>query len=74
MLISRPLTRRRFIAGSASTAALSTTALTWVGGIAKPYLSRAADRPRITHGVQSGDVGVDSGVVFADRDRHHRQL
>jgi hypothetical protein len=51
MLISRPLTRRRFIAGSASTTALSTTALTWVGGIAKPYLGRAADRPRITHGV-----------------------
>ena len=49
-------TRRRFIA-TASAAAH--------GPIAKPYLSRAADRPLITHGVQSGDVSVDSGVVWA---------
>jgi len=34
------------------------------GGIAMPYLSRAADRPQITHGVQSGDVGADGGVVW----------
>jgi phosphodiesterase/alkaline phosphatase D-like protein len=30
-------------------------------GIAEPYLSRAADRPLITHGLQSGDMRVDSG-------------
>ena len=34
-----------------------------LGAIAMPYLSRAADRPRITHGVQSGDVGADGGTV-----------
>jgi alkaline phosphatase D len=64
-----PLTRRRFIAGSASATAL---ALTWAGGIAKPYLSRAADRPLITHGLQSGDMGVDSGMVWARTDRPAR--
>jgi alkaline phosphatase D len=34
-----------------------------LGAIVMPYLSRAADRPPITHGVQSGDVGADGGVV-----------
>src|SRR5438128_576934 len=61
------LTRRRFIGASVSTAAM-----TIVGGIAKPYLSRAADRPAITHGLQSGDVGTDSGVVWARTDRPAR--
>ena len=35
-------------------------------------LSRAADRPAITHGVQSGDVSVDSGMVWARADRPSR--
>jgi len=34
-----------------------------------PYLSRAADRPQITHGVQSGDVGTEGGVVWSRADR-----
>ena len=72
------LTRRRFVSAAASTAAM-----TMVGGVAKPYLSRAADRPLITHGLQSGDVGVDSrrglgarrpARAHAGRDFHHRQL
>ena len=50
-------TRRRLLATGAAT-----TLLTAAGGIARPYLSRAADRPLITHGVQSGDVSTDSGV------------
>jgi alkaline phosphatase D len=61
------LTRRRFIGTSVSTAAV-----TMAGGIAKPYLSRAADRPIITHGLQSGDVGTESGVVWARTDRPAR--
>src|SRR3954463_15831470 len=61
------LTRRRFLTTAASTAA--TTA---IGGIAKPYLSRAADRPVITHGIQSGDVSLDSGMVWARADRPSR--
>src|SRR6266536_2823459 len=63
------LTRRRFLSTVASSAAL-----TAVGGIAKPYLSRAADRPLITHGIQSGDVSVDSGIVWARADRPARML
>jgi len=63
------LTRRRFL-----TTAASSAAITVVGGIAKPYLSRAADRPLITHGIQSGDVSVDSGVVWARADRPARML
>src|SRR5437870_1758681 len=66
-MTSRPLSRRRLIAGFVSTAAL-----TWTGGIAKPYLSHATDRPLITHGLQSGDIGVDSGVVWARSDRPAR--
>src|SRR5215470_7132020 len=63
------LTRRRFVTTAASS--LSITAL---GGIAKPYLSRAADRPAITHGIQSGDVSTDGGVVWARADRPARML
>ena len=64
-----PLTRRRFLGTAAATAALTLS-----GGIARPYLSRAADRPLVTHGVQSGDVGIDSGVVWARADRPSRML
>jgi alkaline phosphatase D len=57
------LTRRKFLAVSTSAAALS---------IARPYVSRANDRPLVTHGVQSGDVGLDSGVVWARTERPAR--
>jgi alkaline phosphatase D len=63
------LTRRRFITTAASAVAASVG-----GGIAKPYLSRAADRPLITHGIQSGDVSTDSGMVWARTDRPARML
>src|SRR5215468_9140517 len=62
-------TRRRFLTTAASSAAFTT-----IGGIAAPYLSRAADRPLITHGVQSGDVSTDSGVVWGRADRPARML
>jgi alkaline phosphatase D len=60
-------TRRRFLATSAAS-----TLFTAAGGIARPFISRANDRPTITHGVQSGDVSVDSGVVWARADRPSR--
>src|ERR1700757_1931349 len=59
------LSRRRF---------LSTAAATGVGVVAMPYLSRAADRPAVTHGVQSGDVNADGGVVWARADRPSQML
>ncbi len=62
-------TRRRLLTTVASSAAI-----TALGGTARPFLSRAADRPRITHGIQSGDVSVDSGVVWARADRPSRML
>src|SRR5262245_44098265 len=64
-----PLTRRRFLRGFASSAAA-----TALNGVSAPALSRAADRPVITHGIQSGDVSVDSGVVWARSDRPARML
>ena len=57
------VSRRRFLTTAAAT---GTGAL---GAMAMPYLSRAADRPQITHGVQSGDVSADGGVVWARADR-----
>src|SRR5712672_1960839 len=62
------LSRRRFLSTAAATGAGA------LGAIATPYLSRAADRPRITHGVQSGDVGADGGVVWARADRPSQMM
>src|SRR6202790_1298831 len=62
------LSRRRFLSTAAMTGAGA------FGAVAMPYLSRAADRPQITHGVQSGDVGTDGGVVWARADRPSQML
>jgi alkaline phosphatase D len=61
------LTRRQLLVRSASTLALA-----GLGGLAKPYLSRAADRPRIASGLASGDVSAGSAVVWARADRPAR--
>src|SRR5215207_1672641 len=61
------LTRRQLLVRSASTAALA-----GLGTLAKPYLSRAADRPQIAGGIQSGDVSADSAVIWARADRPAR--
>src|SRR5262245_23599406 len=67
--VVRRVTRRRFLRSTASLgAALS------VNAIAMPFVSRAADRPIITHGTQSGDVSMDSGVVWSRADRPSRML
>jgi alkaline phosphatase D len=63
------LTRRRLL-----TTAASSAAITFAGGIAKPSISHVADRPLMTHGIQSGDVSIDSGVVWARADRPARML
>ena len=59
------ISRRRFLSTAGSGA---------IGALAMPYLSRAADRPLITHGVQSGDVGTDGGVVWARADRPSQMM
>jgi alkaline phosphatase D len=61
--IHRGPTRRRLLTTATSLAAAT---------LARPYLSRAADRPLISHGVQSGDVSVDSAVLWARSDRPSR--
>ena len=61
---------RRGFLSSAGAAAAATV----IDGVARPYLSFAADRPRITHGLQSGDVSIDSGMVWARADRPSRML
>ena len=42
--------------------------------LCRPAISRAADRPLITHGVQSGDVSVDGAVVWSRADRPARMI
>src|SRR6266568_4429630 len=69
MTVRIPMSRRRFLATAAASTAISA-----VGGISKPYLSRAADRPVITHGIQSGDVSLDPAVIWARADRPARML
>jgi alkaline phosphatase D len=61
------LTRRRFL-----TSVASSVAITAAGSIARPYASRAADRPLITHGIQSGDVSIGSAMLWARADRPSR--
>src|SRR5882757_2896163 len=63
----RELTRRALLVRSAATLAVS-----GLGSIARPYLSRAADRPAIACGIQSGDVSADSAVIWARADRPSR--
>ena len=53
------VSRRRFL----------TTAAAGAGALAMPRLSRAADRPVVSHGVQSGDIGFDSGMIWSRADR-----
>ena len=61
------LSRRQLLVRSATTCAIA-----GLGSLARPYLSRAADRPLIASGIQSGDVSADSAVVWARADRAAR--
>jgi alkaline phosphatase D len=62
--LKRTISRRHFLTGTSSV----------LGALAMPSLSRAADRPAVTHGVQSGDIGTDGGVVWARADRPSQML
>ena len=61
------MTRRRLLAGAASATAASAL-------LARPSVSRASDRPLITHGIQSGDVSTNSGMIWSRTDRPARML
>lgn len=62
--VTTALSRRRFLAQSVSGIALG-----GVGTIAAPFLSRAADRPLVSSGIQSGDVSEGSAILWARADR-----
>src|SRR5438105_11504402 len=61
------LNRRQWLVRSAATCAVA-----GLGSLARPYLSRAADRPLIASGIQSGDVSANSAVIWARADRPAR--
>jgi alkaline phosphatase D len=63
------LTRRGF-----HSLLLATAASPRVFGQAPAILSSDKDRPRITHGVSSGDVGEGSAVVWSRADRPSRMV
>ncbi|MEO0912762.1 MAG: alkaline phosphatase D family protein [Pseudomonadota bacterium] len=56
--------RRTVLAGSAAFGA----------ALAMPAISRAAARPVFTHGVQSGDVDISSGMIWTRVDRPARVM
>jgi alkaline phosphatase D len=64
---ARSITRRRFLKSTAASVAAGT-----IGSLARPAISRAGDRPVVTHGLQSGDASTNSGVVWARADRPAR--
>src|SRR6266702_4497179 len=64
---SRAWTRRQFLVRSTSSLAIAGLAT-----LGKPHLSRAADRPQIAGGIQSGDVSDGCAVIWARADRPAR--
>ena len=63
------LSRRKFLTTTATAGAAST-----MGGFFMPSISRAADRPLITHGVQSGDVTANTACIWGRADRASKMV
>jgi alkaline phosphatase D len=76
--VNNTLSRRSFlrgvaVAGGALVAGRTGASLPrGVKSTVGPWLIRSADRPAVTHGVQSGDVTARSAVVWARADRPAR--
>ncbi len=68
MKIIPSLDRRRLLKSAGATAVLAAS------GLAMPALSRASSRPVFTHGVQSGDVDTNSGMIWTRTDRPSRVM
>ncbi|WP_137157105.1 alkaline phosphatase [Rhizobium sp. FKL33] len=64
--ILKSVTRRTLMRG------VGATGLVAASGLALPAYVRAAQRPVFTHGVQSGDVDVNSGMIWTRADRPSR--
>ena len=67
------LSRRKFLTTTASVTATAGAASA-MGGFFMSSISRAADRPMITHGVQSGDVTANSACIWGRADRASRMI
>ncbi len=66
--MSLRLSRRKFLKSTAA------SGLVLASPLAMPGLSRAAARPVVTHGLQSGDVDARSGMIWARTDRPAKML
>ena len=64
--------RRRILKGGVAAGALVLPL--GAGSLAFPAISRASARPVITHGLQSGDVTAEGGMIWARSDRPSRLL
>jgi alkaline phosphatase D len=64
-----PIQSRRQVLKFAATSALMVPV-----SLAMPRISRAASRPLATHGLQSGDIGANQGVIWARADRPARAV
>jgi alkaline phosphatase D len=64
--ILKSVTRRTLMRG------VGATGLVAASGLALPAYVRAAQRPVFTHGVQSGDVDTNSGMIWTRTDRPSR--
>ena len=62
------LSRRSFLASAGAAGIVAGS------GLAVPFYSRANARPSFTHGVQSGDVDTNSGVIWTRTDRPARVM
>jgi len=60
------VSRRSFLVSTAATGLVAGS------GLAVPFYARSADRPTFTHGVQSGDVDMSSGMIWTRVDRPSR--
>ena len=67
------VSRRKFLTTTATVTATAGAASA-MGGFFMPSISRAADRPLITHGVQSGDVTANSACIWGRADRASRMI
>ena len=70
---ARGFGRRRFLQGTAAAAGLAGAGLVLPAAFPRPAIAQGL-RPWFTHGLQAGDVGLDSAVVWARADRASRLL
>ncbi|WP_417687748.1 alkaline phosphatase D family protein [Roseibium sp.] len=66
--MSSRISRRGFLKSSVA------TGIVFSSPLAMPALSRASSRPVVTHGLQSGDVDMNSGMIWARTDRPAKML